>query len=67
MPAPHASHHGALGARLKRFVDLERRDRLLGRHRAVDDLHRRPPDEPGAAERGGRLRQFLRIERGHSA
>ena len=47
-------------ARLARFLELERRDRVHGRHRAVDELHRRP-NAPAAA----RLRQFLRIERGH--
>ncbi len=67
MRRPTPSHRSALGARLTRFLDLERRHRLMGRHRAVVDLHRRGDGEPGAAERGARLRQFLRIERSHTA
>ena len=67
MPRPTPNHGGALGARLTRFLDIEKRDRLMGRHRAVDVLHRRSKDEPAIHERGNRLRQFLRIERGHSA
>ena len=45
--------------RLMRFLELERRDRLHGRHRAVDELHRRPK----VAGHGARLRHYLRIER----
>lgn len=49
-------------ARLARFLDLERRQGLMGRHRAVADLHRRTGPNAGA-----RLRQYLRIERGREA
>ena len=49
--------------RLMRFLALERRDRLHGRHRAVDELHRRPKVPVG----GARLRHYLRIERGLTA
>ena len=49
--------------RLARFLDMERRDRVHGRHRAVDELHRRPK----ATGRGARLRHYLRIERGQTA
>ena len=52
----------APGARLARFLDHERRNRVLGRHRAVDDLHRRSKGD----RVGDRLRQFLRIDRGHT-
>jgi hypothetical protein len=49
-------------ARLTRFLAIERRDRLRGRHRAVDELHRRT-----GRSTGGRLMHYLRIERGARA
>jgi hypothetical protein len=51
-----------IATRLARFLDLERRDRVMGRHRAVADLHRRT--NAGSA---ARLRQYLRIARGREA
>lgn len=59
MLRPNPSH--APRARLVRFLDHERRHRLHGPHRAVHDLRRRTR----GGENGARLRQFLRIERGH--
>lgn len=53
---------GSVTTRLARFLDLERRDRVMGRHRAVADLHRRT--NAGSATR---LRQYLRIARGREA
>lgn len=50
-------------ARVVRFLDQERRQRVHGLHRAVEALHRRAGRPAG----GGRLRHYLRIERGRSA
>lgn len=50
-------------SRLARFLDQERRRRIHGLHRAVAELHRRT----GRPAPGGRLRHYLRIERGGTA
>jgi len=50
------------GARLQRYVEVERHQTEEGAHPAARALHERP------AKRGAaRLRQFLKIERGWTA
>lgn len=62
MGRPDTDTKTRITTRLARFLDLERRQRLTGRHRAVSDLHRRTGPNAGT-----RLRQYLRIERGREA
>ena len=49
-------------ARLTRYLEIERQDRVHGPHPAVAALHRR-----GAAQGEGRPVQYARIERGREA
>lgn len=51
------------GGRLKNFVRVERETGEEGRHPAARALHERPAERSEAA----RLREFARIERGHTA
>lgn len=57
----------ATGARLRRFLQVERTHRDEGDHPAARALTRRP--RKGSAPSGSlaRLKQYLRIERGHDA
>jgi hypothetical protein len=51
------------GGRLKNFVRVERETGEEGSHPAARALHERPAERSESA----RLREFARIERGHTA
>ncbi|OYX43975.1 MAG: hypothetical protein B7Z02_07290 [Rhodobacterales bacterium 32-67-9] len=51
------------GGRLKHFVEVEKTHGEAGSHPATKAVHERPVKR----DDGARLRQFARIERGHTA
>ncbi|RVT81950.1 hypothetical protein DXV76_17965 [Rhodobacteraceae bacterium CCMM004] len=54
------ARHDSVGRRLRRFLSLERRERLNGPHPAIVALHR----QPLPVRSDLRLKRFVKIERG---